>query len=243
VIRPPAVTTAADYIQEIEKLLGESFDIGRRLVDEPLSSMLDAATLEELAKLEDLAAQRALVRTPAELARTLGQAQADAVMHEVRLSLAKGESAEQLIDRLAVNLDSGPWRTARVRAEVIARTEIQRAQALAQIERARQISFELPDINLQLVYVTVQIGPWPCPICRPFDGSIYTPEGIVISGVDPMPIIPQHPRCRCWWMPIIHSQLAKIEQFARPEGFATGRQGTPITQQIDASVSTTKAPK
>jgi hypothetical protein len=50
---------------------------------------------------------------------------------------AEGEGAQQLADRIDSYVQGGPWSSAAVRAQVIARTETKYAQNVSTIERAR----------------------------------------------------------------------------------------------------------
>lgn len=77
------------------------------------------------------------------------------------------------------------------RALVMARTEIIRAHAEGQLDAFRKLGVEKLDIKAE--YSTAG-DDRVCPICEELEGRVYTLDEA--SGV-----IPQHPNCRCAWIP------------------------------------------
>lgn len=78
----------------------------------------------------------------------------------------------------------------RARAETIARTEIVRAQAEAQLDAMD----ELGVTSLEAMVEWEVRGANVCPLCSPLDGIVFTVE-------EARGMIPRHPNCRCAWMP------------------------------------------
>jgi len=61
----------------------------------------------------------------------------DAVYHALAEGRAEGEGVEALADRIALDIEAGPWSSGEIRARLIARTETKFAQNVSTIERAR----------------------------------------------------------------------------------------------------------
>ena len=110
--------------------------------------------------------------------------------------IADGRKPDQ-VDRMAERYSK---RLLRMRTEMIARTELKRAQTEAQKEQWRQsIEAGLIDPNDSVMEWTTRIDPRTCEDCVELDGAraeipggeFRTDSGLVSSGP------PEHPQCRC----------------------------------------------
>lgn len=125
-----------------------------------------------------------------------------AIDKALKVNIALGEPAELAIQKIAgeVDVQGTPFRTVGDRAEAIVRTELARVQELANRKRLEQTRQEFPELfegpsGLKQVFVSVQIGKWPCKVCQPYDGTVWD-----IDDPD-KPEPPLHPRCRCMLSP------------------------------------------
>ena len=88
------------------------------------------------------------------------------------------------------------------RARTLARTEVNRAQNEATLNR-------YSDYGVKKVE-WVATSSRPCPICAVNDGSIHTRE-------EARGLLPAHPNCRCTWSPVIEKARPTTPQEAPPE--------------------------
>jgi hypothetical protein len=160
----------------------------------------------------------------ADLITRMKMAQIKGISKEVALSLASKKGPGELIGRLAVDIDKGPWLAANYRAEVIARTETARIQELARRQRVVQLSKKFPDMEVYQQYLVAPILRWPCRQCSQYDGNVYDSKGqpfLIARGKTggPMPDLPLHPNCRCTYIPWV-SGLSVIpdEHVEEPHG-------------------------
>ena len=97
------------------------------------------------------------------------------------------------IDRLGITDTLGRFIPAKRRAEMLARTEIIRAHAEAQLQEFK--NWGVIGVNTKAEWVTTN-DDRVCPKCGAMEGKIFTLEEA--SGK-----IPFHPFCRCCWLPWI----------------------------------------
>ncbi len=97
------------------------------------------------------------------------------------------------VDKLGLRDSLGRFIPARTRAKILARTEVIRAHAEAQLQEFRNWGIE--GVSALAEFSTAK-DDRVCPICESLEGKIYTLDEA--SG-----IIPVHPQCRCCWLPYI----------------------------------------
>ena len=123
-----------------------------------------------------------------ELIRNIEQTTVNSVRQSVSRWIDNGEPLQALID------DLRPTFSAR-RAELIASTEVTRAFAEGSI-RAYQASGIVSEIEWQTARDEIVAK---CPVCAPRHGKRSTLAAREVDGIG----IPGHPRCRCWWVPVV----------------------------------------
>ena len=119
------------------------------------------------------------------LARSINMTTLEALRHELALGFEAGESIQQLTKRIEGYFDTN----ARVRAEMVSRTEVISASNEGALHR-----FELEGIT-KSEWLTSRDGRV-CEECDPMDGQIFITKEA--SGM-----IPRHPQCRCVWLPYL----------------------------------------
>ena len=117
------------------------------------------------------------------LAKSINMTTLEALRHELGLGFEAGESIQQLTKRIEGYFEGN----AKVRAEMISRTEVISASNEGALHR-----FELEGVDKSEFF----IAPDACPECIPYDGKIYLSK-------DAHGIIPIHPNCRCVWLPYL----------------------------------------
>lgn len=101
-------------------------------------------------------------------------------------SLITGQNPKKVAAAIAKEIE-----ISKARALVIARTELVRVNAEAQLNTFEQLGFA--DVKAMAEWVTAGFNV--CPQCAPLDGKIYSIEKA--RGM-----IPLHPQCRCSWVPV-----------------------------------------
>jgi len=105
--------------------------------------------------------------------------------------LAEGVALGKNPNKLAATITNRVDKIGITRARILARTEIMHAHAEASLNMLESLGFE--DAFLQSEYLTAH-DLRVCPICAPFDNKKFKVD-------DARGIIPQHPQCRCIWLP------------------------------------------
>ncbi len=105
--------------------------------------------------------------------------------------MAIGQGPKEIAREMAKVID-----ISKKRARKIARTEVIRANAEAQLNTFER--FGLEEAAVEAEWITAGDGRV-CPECAPKDGKIYT-----IGQARGM--IPLHPQCRCSWVPAVKKQ-------------------------------------
>lgn len=125
----------------------------------------------------------------------------ETISKSVATSIALGKSPFELMKTLhAPVAERGtPANQVAYHAERIARTELARVQDLSRQARMNQVVGEFPELRtkLKVIFISVQRGPWPCKICRPFHGQVFD------VGDPKTPTVPMHPNCRCLLSPFL----------------------------------------
>lgn len=121
-----------------------------------------------------------------ELIRNIEQTTVNSVRQSVSRWIDNGEPLQALIDDLRPTFGAQ-------RAELIASTEVTRAFAEGST-RAYQASGVVSEIEWQTAR-----DERVCPVCGPRHGKRSTLAAREVDGIG----IPAHPRCRCWWVPVI----------------------------------------
>lgn len=100
--------------------------------------------------------------------------------------LARGANPRELVDGLMDDLE-----VSEVRAEAIARTEIIRAHAEGQLDAMEKLGVE--EVGVAVEWDTAKDGRV-CPRCKPL-------QGVVLTIQEAHGLIPNHPNCRCAFVP------------------------------------------
>lgn len=116
------------------------------------------------------------------LAKSINITTIEALRHELKLGFEAGESIQQLTKRLEGYFTS----KARMRAEMISRTEVIAASNEGALHR-----YETSGIDKSEFYP----APDACDECLALVGEYVTKDS---HGM-----IPVHPNCRCKWLPMI----------------------------------------
>jgi SPP1 gp7 family putative phage head morphogenesis protein len=117
------------------------------------------------------------------LARSINKTTLEALRRELSMGFIAGESIQQLTKRIEEYFEGN----AKVRAEMISRTEVIAASNEGALRR-----YELEGIDKSEFY----ISPGACEVCIPYDGKIYPTK-------ESHGVIPIHPNCRCVWLPVV----------------------------------------
>lgn len=102
--------------------------------------------------------------------------------------LVRGAHPTEIARRMTEDIDIG-----RNRAEVIARTEIMRVHAEAQLDSMERMG--VTEVGAAVEWTTAgdeQV----CPKCAPL-------EGVVLKISEARGMLPRHPNCRCAWLPAL----------------------------------------
>lgn len=189
-----------DVIQELSRKaggrLGEylaaSWELGTDMIDLPLRA---TKGLEVLAPAISRYTLTVLAPFSARLVTGISETTRAAIDQTLRVGISLGESPGEIMEKLQMDLrgDSSPWRTIAYKSEIVTRTEVARVQQLATEARmdAARLEFSELDDEMKQIFVSVQMGPWPCKVCEPLDGTIWS----VSDRRKPVP--PMHPNCRC----------------------------------------------
>ena len=121
-----------------------------------------------------------------ELIRNIEQTTVNSVRQSVSRWIDNGEPLQALIDDLRPTFGAQ-------RAELIASTEVTRAFAEGST-RAYQATGVVGEIEWQTAR-----DERVCPVCGPRHSKRSTLAAREVDGIG----IPGHPRCRCWWVPVI----------------------------------------
>ena len=121
-----------------------------------------------------------------ELIRNIEQTTVNSVRQSVSRWIDNGEPLQALIDDLRPTFGAQ-------RAELIASTEVTRAFAEGST-RAYQATGVVGEIEWQTAR-----DERVCPVCGPRHSKRSTLAAREVDGIG----IPAHPRCRCWWVPVV----------------------------------------
>ena len=113
------------------------------------------------------------------LAKSINKTTLEALRHELALGFEAGESIQQLTKRIEGYFEGN----ARMREEMVSRTETIAANNEGILHR-----YELEGVEKSEFFAS----PNACEVCLPLDGQIYVTK-------DSHGIIPLHPNCRCRW--------------------------------------------
>ena len=116
------------------------------------------------------------------LAKSINKTTLEALRHELALGFTAGESIQQLTKRIEGYFTD----KAKVRAEMVSRTETIAASNEGALHR-----YELEGVGKSEFYPS----PDACEECLPLAGEYPTKEA---SGM-----IPVHPNCRCTFLPVV----------------------------------------
>lgn len=131
----------------------------------------------------------------AELITAVTDTTRNVVDKAIRTNVVLGESPFELMTALSKSpLEKGPWKTLAYRTEIVTRTELSRIQTVSADARLQQAVLASPGLTqgpngLKQIFTSVQIGPWPCEICAPLDGTVWD----INDPNKPRP--PMHPNC------------------------------------------------
>lgn len=182
----------------IDDHLVDSYKIGMELAEKPVAAATGVSILTPKITVTKLAV---LAPYRAKLIKDISEVTREQISKAIRTTVALGEPADVLMQRLESQLTTKgtPFRTVAQRAEVVARTEVARAQSLANEARTREIVTEFPELTqgpngMKQIFVVVERGEYPCKICKPFDETVWE----VNDPRKPQP--PLHPNCRCTLM-------------------------------------------
>ena len=113
------------------------------------------------------------------LAKSINKTTLEALRRELALGFEAGESIQQLTKRIEGYFEGN----ARMRAEMVSRTEVISAFNEGHLHR-----YELEGVDKSEFYA----APDACEECLPLDGQVYITK-------EAHGIIPVHPNCRCRW--------------------------------------------
>ena len=199
---PRLISAATEVVNEMADRAGEtlgahlrdSWQLGSEMTDKPLEAVTG---LKILSPVIDQMTLTILSPFSAQLITRINETTREVVDKAIKTNVALGESPSLLMRELAKGpLDKGPWKTLTYRTEIITRTEVARVQTLASEARLQKAVLEFPNLTqgkngLKQIFMSNQIGEWPCTICEPLDGKVYDMD-------DPQkPVPPMHPNCRC----------------------------------------------
>lgn len=140
-----------------------------------------------------------------------------AIDKSLKVNIALGESPHRAMKEIAQRIDTKgtPFRRVGARAEAIVRTEISRVSEMANEVRLSQAVREFPGLaegesGLRQIFMSVQLGKWPCKVCQPYDGTVWEID-------DPnKPRPPLHTSCRCYLAPF-YPGISKVRTVPEPE--------------------------
>ena len=117
------------------------------------------------------------------LAKSINKTTLEALRNELALGFEVGESIQQLTKRIEGYFTEN----AKVRAEMVSRTEV-----IAASNEGALYRYEKEGVDKSEYF----ISPGACEVCVLYDGKIYATK-------DSHGIIPIHPNCRCVFLPVI----------------------------------------
>lgn len=154
--------------------------------------------------------------------------------------LAQGLDAKKIARNMVAEVDT----MSRRRAETLARTEIIRAHAEAQLDEFEALNIH--ELTIMAEWVTAADSRV-CPLCAPLDSQVFTIE-------EARGLIPRHPNCRCAWVPanvgerrarlsatLTRTAVKKSVQAEKPK--KTYRKAKAESQWPGADVKITRRPK
>lgn len=193
---------AAKFQDDLTGWTHKSFDIGAAMADGGLETV-SPGILGVVPRIDPNLILLA-GNFSADLITKMEKRQITAVSKLVATSVALGEPPSKLMAKLATTIDAGPWKEVNYRAELIARTEIARVQALAVDHRMHQAQ-QATGIQLFQQFLVAEIGEWPCENCSKHEDHIFTLDGVCVKppGGPPAPELPVHPNCRCALIPYV----------------------------------------
>lgn len=182
------------------ELAAQLSKVGAQYADDTLSAMMKSipglkteifspVNAEEI---ENIAARRA-GKFEEWISKTWPNGSVKAIGDELAKSVALGEDIEEASRRLV-----GKFGTSIEHARVVSRSAIH-ANAL---DVRMQFLEENEDVFDGMLYVAT-LDDRTCPICGPYDGEEFPIRPG--SGESAGPEIPQHPRCRCTYTPVVSS--------------------------------------
>lgn len=152
--------------------------------------LLYTRTFNELKGITDTMSQR--------IARILAQGLANGSSAKA-IARSISASMSQMGASLATTDILGRAIPASARAEMLARTEIIRAHAEAQLQEFKNWGIAGVSVKAELITAGDHRV---CQVCQRLSRTVYTIE-------EARDIIPLHPRCRCIWLPFIDKQTKK----------------------------------
>lgn len=117
--------------------------------------------------------------------KNVNSAMATAMKRELADGLVKGESPRVIARKINKQVD----KIGKVKARMIARTEISRAHNEGQLDRLEELGVE--EVGVEVEWLTAEN---PCPICSANAGNVYKLN-------EAHGLIPAHPNCLCSWIP------------------------------------------
>lgn len=121
---------------------------------------------------------------------------ADGLQEELARGAAEGLDPRQIAKNILKNVEGAIDNVGKVRAQMIARTEVVRAHTVATIAEYRQAA---GDIEVEVQAEVSTAGFNVCPIC----------EALAANGPYPLAkaetLIPAHPNCRCVLLPVVQN--------------------------------------
>lgn len=208
------------FSKDLSKYSIQAVENGAQIADDGLR--FAAPSLNFLANRLDPETVKISSSFSADLITNMKRSQLDDINKQIALSANMREGPSELINRLAPEINQGPWKAVKYRAEVIARTEIARVQELGRTLRSRQLQRANPTITLYEQVLVAPILIWPCKRCDQYDGNVYTLDGqpyIIGKGKKdgPCPEYPIHPNCRCTKVPYVAGFSPEPDQSPEPE--------------------------
>lgn len=204
----------SQFNKDLSKYSIEAVENGGKIADDGLK--FAAPGLNFLTNRLDPETVKIASSFSADLITGMKRYQLEDINKQIALSANMREGPAELINRLAVNIDQGPWKAVRYRAEVIARTEIARVQELGRQQRSQQLARANPTITFYEQVLVAPILIWPCRRCDQYDGNVYTLDGqpyIIGKGKKdgPRPIYPIHPNCFTGYTRVkVHGLLERV---------------------------------
>lgn len=151
----------------------------------------------------------------------INQRMSSAMSRLLAEGLAGNRSLEEIASRIAKEVG-----IAINRATTIARTEITRAHAEAQLDAMERLG--VTHVGASVEWDTANDSKV-CPLCKPLDG-------IVLKLKEARGMLPRHPNCRCAWIPVVHlGSTKKSERIEAIKRAGQKRNRRDVQRAIDKS--------